>query len=323
MQAESRCESFVIETVLVNPSVNNVINPTVSIIMPTYNAAQYVTASIDSALNQTYKSAEIIVVDDGSTDETVERVRAYGNRVTLYQQNNAGAAVARNQGAKLAIGQWLAFLDADDLWAPDKLERQLNHVSDLAWSHTDWFFIGTGQSGTITGSSRAPQYGGSILPELIVCNFIGTSTLIVRREVFLEMGGFDPTLRALQDWDLWLRIASKYDLAYLADPLVYYRVHALSTSRSPRKTEPYHLELIKRTFAPDGVGASMPHLRKRALASSYGALTVIGEESRDYPFALRCAIRSTWHYPWEIYRWKSILRIALLATMSLLRNDQG
>ena len=145
----------------------------------------------------------------------------------------------------------------------------------------------------------------------------------ILREVFLEMGGFDPTLRALQDWDLWLRIASKYDLAYLADPLVYYRVHALSTSRSPRKTEPYHLELIKRTFAPDGVGASMPHLRKRALASSYGALTVIGEESRDYRFALRCAIRSTWHYPWEIYRWKSILRIALLATMSLLRNDQG
>ena len=303
--------------------MNSNFTPTVSIIVPTYNAGQYVTDSITSALNQTCKTTEIIVVDDGSTDDTVERVRAFGRRVTLYQQENAGAAAARNHGAELATGEWLAFLDADDLWAPDKLERQLDHVGELAWSHTDWFFIGADHTEAVTGSSRSPQYGGSILPELLVCNFIGTSTLMVRQEVFREVGGFDPTLRALQDWDLWLRIASKYDLAYLAEPLVYYRVHALSTSRSPRKTEPYHLELIRRIFARDGAGASMPHLRKQALASSYGTLAVIGEESRDYWFALSCAIRSAWYYPWNIYRWKSILRITLLTATSRWRGSQG
>lgn len=302
--------------------MNNTTDHSVSVIIPTYNAALYVTASIESALNQTYKPIEVIVVDDGSTDDTVERVRAFGDQVTLYQQKNAGAAAARNQGAKLATGKWLAFLDADDSWAPEKLERQLNHVGHMVWSHTDSLFIGDGHSGNVTGSSRAPQYGGSILPKLIVNNFIGTSTLIMRREVFIEMGGFDPALRALQDWDLWLRIASKYDLAYLSEPLVYYRVHDQSTSRSPRKTKPYHMELIERTFAPDGPGESMPHLRKQALASSYGTLTVIGEESGDYWFALSCAVRSTWYYPWNFYRWKSIIRITLLAGCSSLRSNR-
>ncbi len=146
-----------------------------------------------------------------------------------------------------------------------------------------------------------------------------TSTVLVRRNVFFAAGGFDVALRALQDWDLWLRIAAKHEIAYLPDPLTRYRVHASSTSRSPRKTEPYHLDLIRRIFDENGVGASMTHLRRQTLAESYGVLSTIAEESGDYSFAFICAVKSVWYYPNSLYRWKSIARIALGSLQTAVR----
>jgi len=289
--------------------------PLVSIIIPAYNAEQYLSQSLESALNQSYQDLEVIVVDDGSTDKSVAIAQEYGSRVKLFQQRNLGAATARNCGVKLSKGQWIAFLDSDDIWAASKIERQLDHCGDLSWSHSDWFFIGHNQDGTIKGSDRAPKFGGDVLSKLIVDNFIGTSTVMVRREVFLEVGGFDDSLRALQDWDLWLRIANHYEIAYLPEPLVQYRVRPSSTSRSPRKTKPYHMELIQRIFAREGVGASMQHLKRRTLAQSYGVLSIIAEDSGDPWFAFSCALRSAWYSPKDLYRWKCIARTALRLPM--------
>ena len=294
-------------------------SPNMSIIIPAYNAGTYVSECLDSVLKQTYQDFEIFVIDDGSEDDTVEIVSGYGDKVTLLQQPNLGSAAARNLGAKNATGKWLAFLDADDTWVAEKLERQIAHCEDKVWSHTDWLYVDTQRDLDVKGSDRAAMYGGKILAQLIVTNFIGTSTVIVRRDAFVGVGGFDDNLRALQDWDLWLRIAEKHEIAYLPDPLTRYRVHASSTSRSPRKTERYHLDLVRRIFDEDGVGASMTHLRKRTLAHSYCVLSIIAEESGDCSFAFICAVKSVWYYPKDTYRWKSIARIALGSLLAAVR----
>lgn len=164
------------------------------------------------------------MIDDGSSDDTIDIVKSYGDRIVLLQQANAGSAAARNTGAT-AKGTWLAFLDADDLWEPDKLELQLAATGDAAMSHTDWYFFGPEQKKGIRGSDRAAKYSGQVLSELVVNNFIATSTALLRKSAFEEAGGFDTSLRALQDWDLWLKVASRHEIICLDEPLMHYRVH--------------------------------------------------------------------------------------------------
>jgi len=295
----------------------------VSVIIPSYNSGEYLRAAIDSALNQTFKALEVIVVDDGSTDNTVDIASSYGDKVILHQQENAGAAEARNSGAKIASGEWLAFLDADDIWDPVKIEKQLEHCGNYTWSHTDSVFIGFEQDGTVRCSDRCPKHGGNVLPMLIVNNSVSTSTVMVKREAFFEVGGFDKSLRALQDWDLWLKLAAKHELGYLPESFTQYMVHSGSTSRSPRKTLPYHIKIINRTFAPDGVGAAYPHLRRGALSDSYSILSHIAEESLDPIIALNCAVKAAWYRPNDLYLWKCIARIILKGFPDALRNKNN
>ena len=283
----------------------------VSVIIPAYNAAAFIQKAIDSALNQTFQNLEVIVVDDGSTDDTVHLIKGYGNKVTLLQQKNSGAAAARNFGAQMAAGKWLAFLDADDLWESDKLEKQMALSSIYSWSYTDSVFFGHGFDGTLKSSDVSPHQKGWVLPVLVVNNFIGTSTVLLNKEVFMAEGGFDPSLKALQDWDLWLKIASKFQLGYVPDVEMKYRVHSKSTSRSARKTYAYHLEIINKTFSSGGVGVQYKYLRHDALAESFGILALISEDANDFTFSIFCAFRSAFYQPKVLYRWKSVARIAV------------
>ena len=287
-------------------------NILVSVIMPAYNAELYIAESIESALKQTLKALEVIVVDDGSNDKTVEIAESFGKRVRVFRQKNGGAATARNYAVNQARGDWIAFLDSDDLWNSEKIETQISNCPNMVWSHTNYVFIGSGHDGTVKSSERAPQYGGNVLSNLVINNFIGTSTVIMRRETFLELGGFDESLRAIQDWDLWLRAASKYELGYIPQTHAKYRVHAASTSRSARKTLPNHLEVINNTFAKGGAGEAIPNLKSHALANSYGVCSLIAEESHDTWFALRCALWALLYQPGSLWRWRSVIRILLL-----------
>jgi len=291
--------------------MNNQSKAIVSVIIPSYNSGKFLSTAIDSALNQTFKALEVIVVDDGSTDNTVQVAESYGDRVTLHQQKNAGAAEARNNGAKIANGKWLAFLDADDIWEPIKIETQLSQCGDYVWSHTDSVFIGSGQDGSVRTSELAPHHSGNVLPELVVTNTVGTSTVMVQKEAFFEVSGFDKSLRALQDWDLWLKLAAQHALGYIDEPFTQYRVHEQSTSRNPKRTLHYHLEVINRTFSPGGVGEALPHLRKEALASSFNVLAHISEESKAPLFALVCAFKALWYRPSVVYQWKCVARIII------------
>jgi glycosyltransferase involved in cell wall biosynthesis len=204
--------------------------PRVSVVIPTYNRAHLLGQTIESALAQTFADFEVIVVDDGSTDTTMEVLDRYSKRIRILQQENqkGGGALARNAGIRNATGEFIAFLDSDDLWLPTKLEHQiavLNMDSNLSWVYTDAEVFESESNRTLYVYSRFVRlHEGDVLPHLICEDFIPSSSPIVRRTVFNEVGDFWPSPKAT-DWDMWLRIAARYRVGLIKKPLVRYRVH--------------------------------------------------------------------------------------------------
>ena len=198
----------------------------VSVIVPTYNGPEFLKAAIESVLAQSYSELEVVVVDDGSTDNTAEVVQRFESRVRYIHQSNAGTAAARNTGIRAARGEVIAFLDHDDLWLPKKLERQLPmlNCSDsvgMAFCGRQFFNSYTGE---ITSCHPAEA-------ELKVHDFLGHTTIalqsaIVPRAVFAAVGLFDEQLLGTDDWEMCIRIAEKYKVVGLADVLVSIRGHA-------------------------------------------------------------------------------------------------
>lgn len=287
-------------------------NVLVSVVIPAYNSAMYIRQTLESVLNQTYPHIEIIVVDDGSTDNTMQILHEYGDKVKPISQNNQGSAVARNAGVQAAKGEWIAFIDSDDTWKPEKVEVQLNLAGKYQWSHTDYVFFGEGQSGQLKSTDTSPKYGDEVFTQLVVENFIGTSTVMIRRQVFLDSHGFDPAQKAIQDWELWLQLAAKYPLGYIDQVLSGYRVHPNSISRQARKTLPMHLKVIQKTFSQGGVGEKFHHLKSRALANSYGICSIISGQQKDALYSLVCALKALQYQPSNLLRWKRVLSILIL-----------
>ncbi len=217
--------------------------PLVSVVMASYNCADYIGAAIDSALAQTYPHREIIVVD-GSTDATKDRVRPYTDRIQFHYQEPRGVSAARNAGMRLARGEIVAFLDADDLWMPEKLERQVTALRDhpeVGLIFTEGVEIdeaGAVQKDTLLPTTPGsfyhwlPQYGdpwrgwvkGRWFARLVKATFIRVvSQVAVRRECLEAVGEFNESLKTAEDGELWLRIAHRYPLLFLPAKLTQYR----------------------------------------------------------------------------------------------------
>ena len=147
----------------------------VSVVIPAFNCEKYIAECIDSVLNQSYQDFEIIIIDDGSTDGTVKTVSGYeDDRIKLFhQEGNSGSGAARNYGVEKASGQWIAFVDADDTWLPDKLQKQLAECSGQVWSHTDLFFLGGIYPKDTKATALTSKHSGQILDDLLVENSIG------------------------------------------------------------------------------------------------------------------------------------------------------
>jgi hypothetical protein len=182
-------------------------SPLVSAVIPTYNRADMVEAAVRSALNQTYDALEVLVVDDGSSDDTVARLAAFGEPVRVIRHDtNRGAAAARNTGIAEARGEYVALLDSDDLWEPDKTARQLDFMRDrrLVMCCTGFRSVYAPGSAPLT---KPRPYGELLaLEDLLWGVYVAPgSTLIARRQRLLELGGYDTTLPRLEDWDLLLR----------------------------------------------------------------------------------------------------------------------
>jgi glycosyltransferase involved in cell wall biosynthesis len=225
----------------------------VSVILPTYNRAGYIKDAIESALNQTYRNIELLIIDDGSTDNTQAVIEPYlkDNRIRYIKQENCGAAAARNKGLELSKGKYVAFIDSDDIWEKDKLEIQLevmNSLPDVAIVFSD--FSAKRQDGLIekshirtyftvmdtyelsyddvfshsnTLNNSEKVYWGNIYKTMIFGNIILTSTTLFRQEVFNTEGSFDTKYKTLEDYDLFLKLTKRFIAAFVDKPLICYR----------------------------------------------------------------------------------------------------
>jgi glycosyltransferase involved in cell wall biosynthesis len=196
--------------------------PQVSVIVPVYNGAQTIKRALDSVLAQEFSGLEIIVVDDASSDRTVELVAQYPDDrlTTIRSAENRGAGAARNKGIAAARGRWVAFLDADDAWKPGKLERQIGLLErsrkSVAACATGYHLEKGGRKQAISLNLTPEQFRKDIL---FGCTISPGSTLVVERYVFDEIGGFDESFRRLEDWDWLLRFSERYDMEFVPDPL--------------------------------------------------------------------------------------------------------
>ncbi|MDD5593811.1 MAG: glycosyltransferase, partial [Candidatus Margulisbacteria bacterium] len=188
--------------------------PEVSVIIPAYNYAAYTVEAVESVLAQTYKDYELIVVDDGSTDGTGEALRRFGDRIRYFYKTNGGACSARNFGIQRAQGRYIALLDCDDLFLPAKLETSLKAFTDKRTGlvYTGVYLIDA--AGKVTGENRTPGHSGRVLEQLVLSNFINNPSVVIDRECFDRVGLFDEKMFFAADWDMWLRIAEKYEIKY-------------------------------------------------------------------------------------------------------------
>lgn len=215
---------------------------TVSVVIPVHNGERYVAATLDSILAQTCPPLEIIVVDDASSDTTPQILSSYAAHIEVIRHDAAsGPARARNEGIRRARGQFIAFLDADDLWEPEKIERQLQFAAE----HTDFGILTTDvlwfdDDGAILQRSLKQSYpveSGYIVEKLLRHNWITTSATLIPRDVLLEVGGFDERpCRLGEDWVLWMHIASKHPVYFLDEVLTRRRVHADSLGHADPET---------------------------------------------------------------------------------------
>jgi glycosyltransferase involved in cell wall biosynthesis len=283
----------------------------VSVIIPTYNSAALVVEAVESALAQTDAPLEVIVVDDGSTDDTAERLRPYLSRIIYVRQKNARVAAARNTGLDHATGEVIAFLDADDAWHPAKLRRQLAVLSQrpeiglLATRLTAW-------PGQFTPASElaAGRVDDIPLSAMLLSNRLATSSIIVRRSVLDRAGRFDTELFGPEDYDLWLRVARLSQVAMLDEPLTGYRDCAGSLSK---QAETMHRGLM-RIHAKLDAAAAWPsgwHRRKSRAHVDYSTgymYLAAGCPTQAAAFLLR----SLAGYPWPMgqsemrYRWARV-----------------
>jgi len=195
----------------------------ISVIIPTYNRKKYIKRAMDSVIRQSYKPFEIIVIDDGSTDGTYELIKqSYSSsEISLEKQINNGVSSARNKGVKLANGDWIAFLDSDDEWFENKLELQVREIKkskNFMICHTNEIWIRNGIR--VNQMKKHQKYGGSIFEKCLDMCRISPSSVMIHRRIFDEIGLFDEDLIICEDYDLWLRISSKYPVLYLDSMLI-------------------------------------------------------------------------------------------------------
>ncbi len=193
---------------------------TVSAIIPTLNRSETLGRALDSILAQTRPPEEIIVVDDGSTDATTAMIESRYPQVRLIRQANQGVSGARNRGIAAASGEWIALLDSDDEWTKEKLKRQSEIIAvdpDILLCHTDEIWIRNGRR--VNPMKKHRKYGGRIFRQCLPLCVISPSSVIIRRALLDEIGMFDETLPACEDYDLWLRVTARYPVAFIEEKL--------------------------------------------------------------------------------------------------------
>jgi glycosyltransferase involved in cell wall biosynthesis len=289
----------------------------ISVIIPTYNNAAFVTDAVDSVLRQSRRVDEIVVIDDGSTDDTAERLLPYTSRgVRFVQQENRGVSATRNRGIRGTHGDWIGFLDADDVWEPDKIEAQVACIAGnprvvLVGGYYSFWNVAANTRTLVRGGcdGRDPRR------EIAVRNFIGnTSLVLMRRDIVEQLGGFSEQLRYGEDWDMWIRVLERGPAAIVEKSVLLYRWHLGSTShfhdgQMYEALSAISREAIDRT--QPARGRHILHMRRRAYAhAGRGSFAVY----RDLPWRIQLwhAVAALLIFPFDETRQRLGLLVRIL-----------
>jgi glycosyltransferase involved in cell wall biosynthesis len=270
----------------------------VSVIIPNYNYGRFLRQAIQSALGQSLKPHEVIVVDDGSTDDSNEILRSFGDQIIAVEQENSGVGAARNKGAEIASGDLLAFLDADDYWHSDKLKKQVRKFE----SDTEIGFVHCGLTNVDENGAYVDDYlagdEGRVADRLLRFQpVVIATTVIVRRDVFLKIGGYDtsPDLHPSEDWDLCYRLSRETKLGFVREPLHYYRHHGQGGHTNIERMERAMLIAYKKAFATPSKDLRL--LRDEAYGNLYMVLAGSYYHAGQVGNSVRCALKSLAHKP--------------------------
>lgn len=247
----------------------------VSVVITTYNRKHFLREATLSVLNQDYQDKEIIIIDDGSTDNSFEEAR--GLPVRYVWKGNGGISSARNMGIAVSKGEFIAFLDVDDLWKKDKLTEQIRKMKEdqIPVSYTDEIWIRNGER--FNQRDRHKKYSGFIFEQCLPLCIISPSSVVIRREVFVEVGFFDETLPVCEDYDMWLRITSKFPVLFLEKPFIIKRGgHKDQLSRAYKAIDRFRIESIEKILRSNVLDskmriAALNELRKKCRIYSTGA----------------------------------------------------
>lgn len=248
--------------------------PTISVIIPVYNGEKTIKQTIESVLNQTFRDFELLIINDGSQDATLEIIQAINDeRIQVFSYQNSGVSASRNRALTKAKGEFISFIDADDLWTPNKLELQLKALQDnpqaaVAYSWSDWI----DESGQFLRSGGHITVNGKAYEKLLLRDFIESgSNPLIRKQALDEVGYFEQSVTPAEDWDMWLRLAARYEFVTVEVPQILYRISPNSASFNIVKMEAGSLKVIERVFAQ--APESLQDLKRETLASRYNYLT--------------------------------------------------
>jgi len=250
--------------------------PTISVIVPAYNAARTILKTIESVQKQTFSDFELIVINDGSTDQTLELFsKVKDPRIKFFSYENGGVSVARNRGIAHATGEFIAFIDTDDLWTQDKLELQLaalqqHAIAGVAYSWT----YSMDEQGKFCYADQSIFFEGNVYANLLVWNFlISGSNPLIRRQALESVGGFEPTLTHGEDWDLYLRLAANWPFVVVPQPQILYRRTEGSASDKIEVMEKDTLSVIEKAFR--AAPLELQPLKNQSLANLYHFLVTL------------------------------------------------
>ena len=289
--------------------------PLVSVIIPVYNCEKYIEEALNSVYKQTYPNVEIIVVDDGSTDRTLNILEKHKDRIKLYHQRNSGAAVARNHAIERASGELIAFIDGDDYWHPDKLEIQVKHFErnpEIGVVASKIKYYWPDEKGVYPDPEKSfPEnegysYAEVFYEEMFVSYMISTISIIMRREVVDRTGMFDPDLRKGQDQDYWLRAAWHTRIHKLERTLALYRMNYQSVTFNPGKVN-YAALLIRKALQRWGrmtpTGKLIPRsVVRKKLATTWKEFAYMHYMYGSKTMAVMSLLMTLYYKPSEITR---------------------
>lgn len=277
----------------------------VSVVIPTFNRAAFIADALQSVLNQTFQDFEIIVVDDGSTDDTAQIVQHVGDtRVRYLYQENRGVSAALNTGWRAARGEYIARLDSDDMWLPTLLQELVNTLDadptlGVAYARAQGMNAQGEPLPQLLGARE--RFPGDTLASLVYSDFVCPMAVIIRRAALEQVGGYDESLFATEDWDVWIRIAQSYRIAYVPRVLARYRFHAQNLTRSDsaqmERLMRDRVRVLDKFYAQPRVPASALAIRRLAYRNLYLDWMIRYLERRDLASACRMFRRALQYAP--------------------------